>query len=88
MKLRKRAFGMSLGTVWGLSIFLMTIWATARGHGVTLSKLSAYYLGYSITYVGALVGLVWAFVHGFITGVLIAWLYDLFCKVFYKSEQG
>ncbi len=50
-------------------------------------KLSGYYLGYSITYAGALVGLVWAFVHGFITGVLIVWLYDVFCKVFYKSDQ-
>jgi hypothetical protein len=84
MELRKRALGTALGIVWGVSIFLATIWAVARGHGQTFSQLGGYYLGYSVTYVGAVVGLIWGFIHGFIAGVLIAWLYDLFCKVFYK----
>lgn len=84
MTLRKRALGMSLGIIWGLSVFLATIWAIVRGHGQTLTLLEGYYLGYSVTYLGALIGLIWGFIHGFIAGVLIAWLYDLFCKVFYK----
>jgi len=84
MILRKRALGMALGIVWGVSIFLVTIWAVARGHGQTLTQLEGYYLGYSVTYVGAVNGLMWGFIHGFIAGVLIAWLYDLFCKVIYK----
>ncbi len=84
MELRKRALGMALGIVWGVSIFLVTIWAVARGHGQTFSQLGGYYLGYSVTYVGAVIGLIWGFIHGFIVGVLIAWLYDFFCRVFYK----
>ncbi len=84
MELRKRALGTALGIVWGVSIFLVTIWAVARGHGQTFSQLGGYYLGYSVTYVGAVIGLIWGFIHGFIVGVLIAWLYDFFCRVFYK----
>ena len=86
MKLRKRALGMALGIVWGLSVFVVTIWAVAAGQGQTLSKLGGYYLGYDVSFVGAFVGLVWGFLDGFIGGVLIAWFYDVFCKVFYKSE--
>ena len=87
MKLRKRALGLSLGVVWGLAVFLLTILSTMRGAGQTLPKLSRYFLGYSVSYGGAFVGLFWGFVYGFIGGVLIAWLYDLFCRLLYKSES-
>ena len=86
MRLRKRALGMALGIVWGLAVFVVTISTIVRGGGETLYLLEALYLGYRVTYLGAFVGLVWGFVNGFIAGVLIAWFYDLFCKVFYKSE--
>jgi hypothetical protein len=88
MNLRKRALGLSLGVVWGLMIFVWTVLATMRGKGEFLIKISAYYLGFTVSYLGSLVGLVWGFVHGFILGVLIAWLYDLFCKMLYKSETA
>ena len=87
MTLRKRALGMALGIIWGVSIFLVTIWAVARGHGETLTLLGGYYLGYSMTYVGAVIGLIWGFIHGFIAGVLIAWLYNMFSKTFYEAGE-
>ncbi len=86
MSLRKRALGFSVGAVWGLAVFVMTILATMRGRGSTLAVIGGYYRGYSVTYLGSLVGLVWGFVNGFIAGILIAWFYDLFCKWLYKSE--
>lgn len=88
MQLRKRALGLSLGVVWGLFICIATLWATARGHGKTLSLLKGYYVGYGVSYLGALVGLAWGVVHGFVAGVLVAWLYDVFCKLLYKSEEA
>jgi hypothetical protein len=88
MNLRKRALGLSLGVVWGLAVFVWTILATVRGMGKTLSLLGGYYIGFSVSYLGAFVGLVWGFVDGFICGVLIAWFYNLFCKMFYKSEPA
>ena len=41
---------MALGIVWGVSIYLVTIWAVARGHGQTLAQFEGYYLGYTVTY--------------------------------------
>jgi hypothetical protein len=88
MNLRKRALGLSLGIVWGLMVFIVTLCETTRGAGHTISGLGTFYFGYTVSYPGALVGLVWGFVSGFIGGVVIAWLYDLFCKVLYKSEPA
>ncbi len=86
MNLRKRALGLSLGAVWGLVVFLATIWATFQGRGATLKVLNSYYMGFSVSYPGAFIGLIWGFVNGFVVGVLIAWFYDLFCGMLYKSE--
>ncbi|MDH3523496.1 MAG: bacteriophage holin [Acidobacteriota bacterium] len=76
MQLDKRAFGLALGTVMGLCLFLATLWAGARGGGVHLAMLKRFYLGYSVTVPGAFVGLVYAFVDGFLGGWLVAWLYN------------
>lgn len=79
MRLNVRALGLAGGIVWGLAIFLTTYWFLVLGHGGTmLSKLSNVYLGYSVTWYGAFVGLVWGFVDGFIGGALLAWLYNKF----------
>jgi hypothetical protein len=86
MELRKRALGLSLGAVWGLSVFAATIWASARGHGEILVSLRSYYIGYSVSYLGAFVGLIYGLVHGFVAGALIAWFYDVFSKALYKTQ--
>ena len=88
MELRKRALGMALGLVWGLAIMFGTWWLLLwDAPGEIISKLGSFYIGYSYSWGGAIIGLIWGFVHGFIAGVLIAWLYDLFCKIFYKSKK-
>ena len=79
MKLNVRALGLAGGIVWGLAIFLLTYWFLIFGYeGVTLARLSNVYLGYSVTWYGAFVGLIWGFVDGFIGGALLAWLYNKF----------
>lgn len=88
MELRKRALGMAFGLVWGLAIMLGTWWLLIFGYkGEIISRLSQFYIGYSYSWGGAVIGLIWGFVDGFIAGVLIAWFYDLFCKIFYKSTK-
>jgi hypothetical protein len=87
MKLRVRALGMAAGIVWGLEVFLATIWLIwFGGTGASIQLLKSFYLGYDVTYVGAFLGLIWGFVDGFIAGALVAWLYNLFHKAFYKSQ--
>jgi len=88
MELRKRALGMALGIIWGLAILLGTWWLLLwDSPGEIFSKLASFYIGYSYSWGGAVIGLIWGFVYGFIAGVLIAWLYGVFCKIFYKSNK-
>jgi hypothetical protein len=84
MKLRVRALGLAVGTVWGLGIFLVTLLAVMQGSGHTLVLLQAFYIGYSVSVKGAFMGLISGFIHGFICGALIAWTYNMFHKLLYK----
>ena len=88
MKLRVRALGIAMGIVWGLTIFVATIWSSALGGGKTLSVLSTYYFSYSVSFGGAILGLIWGFINGFIVGAVIAWLYNTLSKAIYKSDSG
>jgi hypothetical protein len=86
MKLRARAFGLAIGIVWGLTVFVATIWVATVGIGQTMSLLGLFYRGYTVSYVGAFVGLIWGFINGFIVGVAIAWLYNVLHSALYKSD--
>ena len=86
MELRKRNLGFALGMVWGLAVMLGTWWLIMAGQpGTTISKLSAFYFGYSFSFVGGIIGFIWGFIDGFITGVLIAWFYNLGNKLFKRK---
>ncbi len=80
MKLDKKAFGLACGILWGLSVFLMTLWVLWRGGGSTLVLLQQFYFGYNISYTGAVIGLIWGFIDGFIGGWVFAWLYNKLIK--------
>jgi hypothetical protein len=85
MKLNVKALGLAGGIVWGFSIFLLTWWFLLLGHpGNLLGKLGSVYLGYSVTWYGAFVGLIWGFVDGFIGGAILAWLYNKFSNQLVK----
>lgn len=79
MKLNVRALALAAGIVWGLVIFLLTYWFLIFGYeGIMLEQISRVYLGYSVTWYGAFIGLIWGFVDGLIGGALLAWLYNRF----------
>lgn len=80
MKLSKKALGLAIGIVWGLTIFVATLWVSAKGAGLTLGKLEGFYPGYSVTFWGGVIGMIYGFVDGFITGWLIAYFYNRFAK--------
>ena len=87
MKLRVRALGLTFGVCLGLGIFVATIWAVIQGRGKTLEMLAGYCFGlYAASIDGAFLGLIWGLVYGFIAGAMIAWLYNTFSKVLYKSD--
>lgn len=78
MKLNQKAFGLACGVLWGCAVFLMTLWVYYAGTGSHLYLLSKFYLGYSITPLGAFVGMAWGFVDAFVGGWILAWLYNRF----------
>lgn len=79
MKLQPKAFALSLGVVWGLVVFLLTNIGLLRGSlGEHLSRLSIVYIGYSFSFIGSIIGLIWGFVSACLMGWLLAWLYNRF----------
>ncbi len=79
MKLNIKAFALTCGIIWGLGLFLMTWWIIAfDGATGDPTPIGLFYRGYSISPIGSIVGLIWAFVDGMICGAIFAWLYNKF----------
>ena len=87
MELRKRALGLSLGIVWGLAIMFGTwFMIIVDAGGEIFSKISTFYIGYSLSWVGGFIGFIWGFLYGFISGFLIAWIYNIANKSISKPK--
>jgi len=87
MKLNKVACGLAAGIIWGLTIFIATIWViVSGGGGQHLELLNRFYLGYSVSYGGSFLGLIYGFIDGFVVGWVFALLYNLFVRP--KKGQG
>jgi protoporphyrinogen oxidase len=93
-KLDPVSLGLSLGTVIGVGLMLATWFLLLRGgdaSGKTLTLLSQFYPGYTITAVGGLLGLI----YGLLTGFLLGWGYAflrnaataLYLVSLYRSAQ-
>lgn len=79
-KLDRRAFGLSLGTVTGLLLFIVTLALVLKGGdvvGPNLGLLREFFPGYTVSSVGALLGLMYGFVAGFLIGWSIALLRNM-----------
>ena len=74
--IHKRALGVALGVVSGLGIFLVTVFHVVLqpGDPLSLHLLAQYFYGYDVSWRGALVGLFWGFVTGFVFGWFAAFV--------------
>ena len=88
MKLNVSAFAVTCGILWGLGLFLGTLWIVLIG-GATgeVTFIGRVYLGYSISPLGAVIGLVWALVDGLVGGAVFAYLYNTLLAVFARPAQ-
>ncbi len=77
MKLDVKAFGLAGGILWGASIFLLT-WLGMLGYGSPEAAdiAKAYYVGYSVTPLGSVIGAVYGFFDAGIACVIFAFLYN------------
>ncbi len=76
-KLNVKAFALSGGILWGASLFILT-WLQIWGYGsITADTMAkAYYIGYSITPAGSLLGAVYGFFDAGIACAIFALIYN------------
>lgn len=81
IRLSSCALGIALGLTLGVGMFLLAI---CNIHGEVgnqlLDLLSAVYPGFTNTFKGAVVGLLWGSFNGFIHGFIIALIYNFIIR--------
>lgn len=82
-------FGLALGIVSGLGVFLMGIGAMLSGWGSEVVKVtSTTYIGYQPTWLGSLIGGIWGFADAFIGGVIFAAIYNGLVRCCKRNKQS
>ena len=70
--------------ICGLGLFVMTVWLLIKGGehvGPHLELLGQYFIGYSVTWAGSVIGLFYCAVFGGICGWLIGMIYNFIVTV-------
>jgi hypothetical protein len=77
--IHEQGWGIAFGCVLGLGLFIATNVLVVRGGdtvGPHLGLLGLYFPGYRVTFIGSLLGFVYAFVIGYGIGRVIATVYN------------
>jgi hypothetical protein len=78
-RMHEQGWGIALGLVLGLGLFVATNVLVLRGGelvGPHLGLLGVYFPGYSVSIVGSFVGFVYAFVLGYAVGRTVVTIYN------------
>ena len=79
LKLNARAWGIAVGLLFGLAIFVATAFLLIKGGpnvGPHLGLIGQYLPGYRVTWPGAFIGFVYMFVIGYAVGRIIGGVYN------------
>lgn len=79
VRLNAAFLGVVAGLIFGLGLFIATNWLVLKGGphpGAHLRLISQYFPGYSVTFIGSLVGFIYAFFVGFIGGSIVGVVYN------------
>lgn len=82
--LNAKIIGLVLGLMVGLMLFVATNWLVIKGGypiGPHLELLNQYFIGYSVSFWGSLVGFAYGFALGTLSGSLIGWIYNIIVKL-------
>jgi|RhiMetdeSRZDD1v2_1073273.scaffolds.fasta_scaffold3032333_1 hypothetical protein len=73
--LHKRALGVAVGATVAMVVFAVTVFhIIARPIDIPIDLVSQYFYGYDTTWRGALIGVWWGFISGFVAGWFLAFL--------------
>jgi len=79
MRLNLKALALSCGILWALCLFLVTLISLGTGYAdALLEVVASIYPGYSVSALGLILGLIYAFVDGAIAALIFGWVYNLF----------
>ena len=86
MRLNATVYGFVAGLIAGLALFVATNWLILKGGplssegdqiiGPNLHLLSQFFIGYEMTFLGSIIGFVYAFISGFVIAYLFALIYN------------
>jgi hypothetical protein len=85
LRLDANVLGLVFGILGALIVFTTTNWLLIKGGsliGPHLSLLSQFFIGYTVSFRGSLIGAAWAFVSGYVVGIIVAFVYN--CVVWLK----
>jgi len=83
-RLNAKLMGIVLGTLFGIGLFVATNFLVIKGGdevGPHLALLGNYFPGYTVTFVGSLIGFGYAFATGFLVGTAIGMVYNKIARV-------
>lgn len=87
MKLHPVSLGLAAGLLMGIASALFTLIAMHSGYGHDAIKMwEMMHPGYTVSFMGVIVGFLYSFVEGFIWFFLGAHLYNYFSKCCHKGE--
>lgn len=79
VRLSAIVYGVVFGLVLGSGVLVATLWLVIRGGpvvGPNLALLGQFFLGYTVTYWGSVIGFAYGFAAGFAIGFSIASIYN------------
>jgi len=80
-KLCAGKLALALGLVWGVSVFLLGLSTMWFGYGAAWVRLLAsVYIGFTPTFFGSIIGLIYGFVDFFVFGFVVALVYNCCCS--------
>ena len=84
VRLNEKLLGTVLGFMLGLALFLATNFLVLKGGsnvGQHLGLLGQFFPGYTVTFVGSLIGFGYMFVAGFVVGAVLGAVYNKVARV-------
>jgi hypothetical protein len=79
-RLQPLTLGIAIGVLGAAYAFFLGIIAIFGWGTALVETMASLYIGYGPTFIGAIVGAIWAFVDGLIAGLVIGWLYNTMAK--------
>jgi hypothetical protein len=88
LRLNATINGVVSGLAVGFLIFIATIWLVIKGGpvvGPNLSLLGQFFIGYSVTLIGSVIGFGYGFLTGFLFGYIVSAIYNWILDIIEKK---